>query len=189
MKNKNHKWGIAAIIVGLAMIALGKTANAEEPASETQTKTFAYKHPLSGHTRYIHYPPQTEADYQIGWCYDEGGVWEYPLPATSERGFLRADCIFSADDDSGKWFATEFDFDGKWAESVTQALTYSYAWRKKGYRRVKPAVVLIHKKGQSDREYATHVRNAKFAFAGLNPQNRGIVICMNTLGDPIDCPK
>ena len=72
--------------------------------------------------------PYPEKDYADAWCKASGGEREFVL-----RDNTRVDCL-------KKNYAIEFDFAGKWAESIGQALHYG---RLTGET---PAVVLIIEK-------------------------------------------
>jgi hypothetical protein len=71
------------------------------------------------------YHPHNEFSYQHAYCSMHNGVEEYELPDKT-----RVDCLTDE-------YAIEFDFANKWAESIGQALHYSYITGRK------PKIVLI----------------------------------------------
>lgn len=76
--------------------------------------TSMYSAEASGKHKY------SEAAYQYVWCKAHNGIEEYE---NSDK--TRVDCLT-------KTHAVEFDFANKWAESIGQALHYSYMTGKKG---------------------------------------------------------
>ncbi|MBI5634881.1 MAG: hypothetical protein HZA15_15545 [Nitrospirae bacterium] len=79
-----------------------------------------------------------EKEYQAVWCEQHHGTTEYLLPDDT-----RVDCLTNE-------YAIEFDFAGKWAESIGQALYYSLRTDRT------PGVVLILER-QSDRRFLKRI--------------------------------
>ena len=206
MKNKNFKWEIAAIIVGLAMIALGKTANAADPTiSETEKgEAITYFHPQTGRPKTILWPPRIELDYSVKWCAEAHGLapnekrpaqkgvggWEV---AFKELDNTRADCIVQSDK---QWLSIEFDRSSHYAESIGQSSVYTHAWRLRGNKRVRPGIILIQDNKTSDKAFLGHIdivrRMVKSGY--FSPQNRPVVLCMAVDGSIMGnldsgCPK
>jgi hypothetical protein len=75
----------------------------------------------------------TEADYRTVLCDRPGWSQEVPL-----SNGTRADCLSPTE-------AIEIDFANKWAEAVGQSLSYAASTGKR------PAIILICKRSQSDR--------------------------------------
>ena len=80
-----------------------------------------------------------EKYYQQLWCDANGGVAEFVLSDAT-----RVDCLTTE-------YAIEFDFAGKWAESIGQSLYYGYMTGRK------PGVVLIIE-NPNDRRYLPRIR-------------------------------
>ena len=177
---KIYKWEIAAIIVGLAMIALGKTAN----AGETKIYTNA-----DGRNWTINIPPRTEHDYQIPYCAALDGAWEVKIPQESGIGFpRRADCVFEF---KGVRFAVEHDFSPHQWESGSQAIWYSNRMREITGISHKPAVVLIKRPKEPDVTFANAVatwrKNSRTRLKQFIPQ----LACLTWDGKAVvvfDCP-
>lgn len=81
-----------------------------------------------------------EKDYQNIWCTKNKGITEFRLPDCT-----RIDCLT-------KTHAIEFDFAEKWAESIGQALYYSYMTNKK------PGIVLIIENPQKEEIYLKRLK-------------------------------
>lgn len=81
-----------------------------------------------------------EKDYQNKWCAQNDGIPEYILPDCT-----RIDCITET-------HAIEFDFAGKWAESIGQALYYSFMTNKK------PGIVLIIENPEKEEIYLKRLK-------------------------------
>ena len=91
--------------------------------------------PAYAHSAHLH----PEKYYQDIWCSQNNGVTEYRLADET-----RVDCLTDK-------YAIEFDFAQKWAESIGQALYYSYRTGKV------PGVVLILEK-PSDYKYYERIK-------------------------------
>jgi hypothetical protein len=76
-----------------------------------------------------------EKEYQQAWCAEQSGTLEVVLEDSA-----RVDCVTSE-------YAVEFDFAGKWAESIGQSLYYGLKLK------MKPAVVLILENGEKDERF------------------------------------
>ena len=83
----------------------------------------------------------SESSYQHAWSKLHNGIEEY-----QNADFTRVDCLT-------KTYAVEFDFARKWAESIGQALHYSYMTGKKG------KVVLILENPKKEMIYYKRVEN------------------------------
>ena len=73
---------------------------------------FEYGYTSDGFKYVIHH--HSESSYQHAWCSEHNGIEEY-----ENSDFTRVDCLTNT-------HAIEFDFADKWAESIGQALHYSY---------------------------------------------------------------
>lgn len=83
----------------------------------------------------------SESSYQHVWCQANDGIEEYKNPDKT-----RIDCLTQT-------HAVEFDFGNKWAESIGQALHYSYMTGKKG------KVVLILENPKNEMVYYNRVKH------------------------------
>jgi len=103
-------------------------------------------------TALAHAAPK-EKHYQFKWCAKAHGATEFRLDDKT-----RVDCLTDNR-------AIEFDFDTKWAESVTQALHYSLKTNKRA------GVVLITKSGIASKHY-------KQLVAVVNRYNMPVDVCL-----------
>ena len=78
---------------------------------------FDYGYTSDGFKYVIH--QHSESSYQHAWCSAHNGIEEY-----KNTDFTRVDCLTDT-------HAIEFDFAEKWAESIGQALHYSFMTGKK----------------------------------------------------------
>lgn len=81
-----------------------------------------------------------EKDYQTSWCEKHNGKTEVRLFDKT-----RIDCLTDS-------HAVEFDFAGKWGESIGQSLYYAAVVHKK------PGIVLIIENKESDDKYLQRVK-------------------------------
>lgn len=80
-----------------------------------------------------------ERDYQIPWCLERGGKFEYILPDRT-----RVDCLTGD-------YAVEVDWARKWAEAIGQSLYYGASTGRQ------PGILLITK-GPGDKRYLRRLR-------------------------------
>ena len=100
---------------------------------------FDYGYTSDGFKYVIH--KHNESSYQHAWCTLHNGIEEY-----ENSDFTRVDCLTDT-------YAIEFDFAEKWAESIGQALHYSFMTGKKA------KVVLILEKPELQMCYFERVKN------------------------------
>lgn len=81
------------------------------------SSAFEYGYTSDGFKYIIH--QHNESSYQHAWCLKHNGIEEF-----ENTDKTRVDCLTDT-------HAIEFDFADKWAESIGQALHYSYMTRKK----------------------------------------------------------
>lgn len=99
---------------------------------------FEYSHTPNGfkYVKHIH----SESSYQHAWCSAHKGIEEY-----ENKDKTRVDCLTD-------YYAVEFDFANKWAESIGQALHYQYMTGKRGM------VVLILEEPEKEMVYYNRVK-------------------------------
>lgn len=100
---------------------------------------FEYGYTSDGFKYVIHH--HSESSYQHAWCSINNGIEEF-----ENSDFTRVDCLTDT-------HAVEFDFADKWAESIGQALHYSYMTGKR------PMVVLILENPEKQLCYFERVQN------------------------------
>lgn len=102
------------------------------------SSAFDYGYTSDGFKYVIH--QHSESSYQHAWCSAHSGIEEY-----ENTDFTRVDCLTDT-------HAIEFDFAEKWAESIGQALHYSYMTGKKA------KVILILEKPEKQMCYFERVQ-------------------------------
>lgn len=103
------------------------------------SSAFEYGYTSDGFKYVIHH--HSESSYQHAWCSAHNGIEEY-----ENSDFTRVDCLTDT-------HAIEFDFADKWAESIGQALHYSFMTGKRA------KVVLILENPEKQMCYFERVQN------------------------------
>ncbi len=107
--------------------------------NNANASTFEYGYTSDGFKYVIH--KHNESSYQHVWCTAHNGIEEY-----ENFDFTRVDCLTDT-------HAIEFDFADKWAESIGQALHYSFMTGKRA------KVVLILENPEKQMCYFQRVQN------------------------------
>lgn len=107
--------------------------------NSVKASAFEYGYTSDGFKYVIH--KHNESSYQHAWCSEHNGIEEY-----ENSDFTRVDCLTNT-------HAIEFDFADKWAESIGQALHYSYMTGKKA------KVILILENPEKQMCYFERVQN------------------------------
>ena len=107
--------------------------------NNANASAFEYGYTSDGFKYVIH--KHNESSYQHVWCAEHNGIEEY-----ENSDFTRVDCLTDT-------HAIEFDFANKWAESIGQALHYSYMTGKRA------KVVLILENPEKQMCYFERVQN------------------------------
>ena len=119
---------------------------------------FEYGYTSDGFKYVIHH--HSESSYQHVWCSQHNGIEEYE---NSDK--TRVDCLTDT-------HAIEFDFANKWAESIGQALHYSYMTGKRA------KVILILENPEKQMCYFERVQNLgkihNFDVEYVTPENLNI---------------